>query len=140
MACLLVASPIFAEEDYTRTVIIEVQGTKGVLYDRALLWLTETYVSGKDVMQLNDKAAGLIVGRGISRATLFLYTYQIRYLLQIDIKDNKVRFTIKDPVMIFPTNNRGPMMGEEQTVRNTFQSVIDDFTKYMKTAKDKSDW
>ena len=69
------------------------------IYSKAKLFIAETFVSTKDVMQLNDDASFTIVAKpAITTKTRWLVEYNgfVDYTLKIECKDNKYRYTITD--------------------------------------------
>ncbi len=80
--------------------IIEIPELKrDEIFNRALNYFTYNYVSGKSVIQTQDKENGLIVGKGIydnvhigmSIITTYVDAWHI---LRIDVKDGKARMII----------------------------------------------
>lgn len=80
--------------------IVEVpEFKKDEIYNRALNYFTYNYVSGKSVIQNQDKESGLIVGKGvydnvhvgISIVTTYVDTWHI---LRVDVKDGKARVIV----------------------------------------------
>jgi len=83
--------------------VVQIDGvTKNQLYDAALAWFPSTFRSGKEVLQIQNKEAGMLVGTGsepytYSQQMLWvasLYTGRIVYRVTIDVKDGRYRFTV----------------------------------------------
>jgi hypothetical protein len=80
----------------------EVDNTsKAELYYRAISWVNKTYKSSKDVIQYSDKDVGKI----ILKPTYFSYVKSLfgsvligqwNYVLTIQVKDNKYKYTFTD--------------------------------------------
>ena len=88
----------------TYTQIIEAPGkTKTQLYVILNYWYSNTFRSGKSVIQLNDKEAGVIIAKGYVDAIAAhaggtnSYTVNITPIIKTDIKDGKVRVTYTIP-------------------------------------------
>lgn len=88
----------------TYTQIIEAPDkTKEQLYILLNYWYSATFNSGKAVIQLNDKDAGVIIGKGfieeIASHTggINQYTVHLEPIIKTDIKDNKIRITYTVP-------------------------------------------
>lgn len=72
---------------------------KDEIFNRALNYFTYNYVSGKSVIQTQDKENGLIVGKGIydnvhigmSLITTYVDAWHI---LRVDVKDGRVRVIV----------------------------------------------
>jgi hypothetical protein len=81
--------------------VVQVEGaTRDQLYDAALLWFPSVFKSGKDVLQVQNKDAGMLVGTAIepyeppmlnasscTRGTL-------RYHITVEVKEGRYRYTI----------------------------------------------
>ena len=79
-----------------------VNGSKSDLYVKANQWLAKTFNSAKAVIQIQDKEAGKIIGKGavITMAGVFNNVeYVTRYTIFIDVKDNKYRIVISDCIL-----------------------------------------
>lgn len=78
--------------------IIEIQGTtKNDLYVKANSWFVDTFNSAESVIEYQDKEAGKIMGKYILFYKEGIYSYMVRQIISVDIKNNKVRFIIKNP-------------------------------------------
>lgn len=89
---------------FTYIQVIEAPNkTKEQLYIMLNYWYTATFVSGDAVIQLNDKDAGVIIGKGhiegIASHTGGMngYTVHLEPIIKTDIKDNKIRVTYTVP-------------------------------------------
>ena len=77
--------------------------TKEQLYVALNYWYSSTFNSGKAVIQLNDKDAGVIIGKGfIEGIALHIgaantFKVSIEPIIKTDIKDGKVRVTYSVP-------------------------------------------
>lgn len=87
-------------ENVTFLKVVEVpELKKDEIYNRALNYFTYNYVSGKSVIQNQDKEAGLIIGKGIydnvhigiSIVNTYVDTWHI---LRVDVKDGKARVIV----------------------------------------------
>lgn len=88
----------------TYTQVIETPGkTKEQLYILLNYWYSSTFSSGKAVIQLNDKEAGVIIGKGYIESIashtggMNNYTVHLEPVIKTDIKDNKIRITYTVP-------------------------------------------
>jgi hypothetical protein len=76
--------------------------TKDELYNRAKVWFAVYYKSSKDVIQLDDKENGKIIGKGViiynspafSPGTLF--SGYFKYVLTVEVKDNKFKYSFEN--------------------------------------------
>lgn len=77
--------------------IIEVPNmSKDEIFQRALNYFTYNYVSGKSVIQTQDKEAGVIVGKGLydnvhRGINVFTMNVSAWHILRIDVKEGKAR-------------------------------------------------
>jgi len=80
-----------------------ITGKKDYLYVKAHEWMAKTFVSSKEVIQMNDKEAGKIIGKGTITTHTTYDGLGIRrgndityYTIQIDVKDGKFRCKLTD--------------------------------------------
>jgi hypothetical protein len=85
----------------TFTRVIEVPGvSKNDLYSRVLSYFTYNYNRGDDIVQIQDKEQGLIVGKGmypkvhVGRSIAIITTVDVYHILRVDIKDGRLRAMI----------------------------------------------
>ena len=64
--------------------------SKDELYTRSRIFFSDNYASGKSVIDMDDKNAGVIIGRGI-----FDVHFDTWHSLRIDIKEGKVRAILR---------------------------------------------
>ncbi len=69
--------------------IIEVEGTKAELYKSTSIWFAKSFESSTEVIQHQEE--GIIIGRGRTYVNL----YYVRFLMTVEIKDNKIRVTFE---------------------------------------------
>ena len=88
----------------TYTQVVEAPGkTKEQLYVLINYWYTSTFTSGKEVIQLNDKEAGVIIGKGfvegIATHSGGTNSYKVNLcpIIKTDIKEGKIRITYTVP-------------------------------------------
>lgn len=74
--------------------------SKDELYIRAREWFARIFVSAQDVIQMDDKAAGKIIGKGVYKnlkTGIFVdNTTTIYYTVSITVKDGRYRYEISD--------------------------------------------
>lgn len=80
--------------EYTDTVT----ATKSELYTKAKNWFVNTFKDAKEVIQIDEKEAGQIIGKG---NLVFYYTYLMQaqkvrcnFTTRVDLKDNKYRIQL----------------------------------------------
>lgn len=92
--------PLNSEGDvlYSGSALVDSVG-KDELYRRARLWVTTSYNSPKDVIQLDDKEVGTIIVKGIVQTVLHCGVAAAAneyYTLKIEVKDGKYRYSLSD--------------------------------------------
>ncbi len=87
----------------TLTEIVKVEGvSKEELYNRAKVWFVRNFKSAKNVIQLDDKVAGKIIGKGnipydapaFNPGTNFSGYFEL--MLTVELKDGRFRYSIED--------------------------------------------
>ncbi|WP_375418163.1 DUF4468 domain-containing protein [uncultured Hymenobacter sp.] len=78
--------------------VVDVPGlTKDQLYVRAHEWLAKAYRSANDVIQMQDKEAGRLVGKGTTRVMVRGYDAgYVRHTLTIYLKDGRYKYVLTD--------------------------------------------
>jgi len=96
--------PLDKNNALTYTQVVEAPGkTKEQLYVLINYWYTSTFTSGKEVIQLNDKEAGVIIGKGfvegIATHSGGTNSYKVNLcpIIKTDIKEGKIRITYTVP-------------------------------------------
>jgi len=98
---LLIILPFFSFAIGPKEKIVELEGvSKDEIYKRALLFITKEFKSAKDVIQLQDKEEGRIIGKGalLYNAAPFNpglnYSGHFFFTVTIECKDGKYRYVI----------------------------------------------
>jgi hypothetical protein len=81
--------------------VVTVEGvTRDQLYNTALAWFPEAFRSGKDVLQVQNKDAGTLVGTGTEKYEPVVFIGSactrgvLRYRVTVEVKDGRYRYTI----------------------------------------------
>lgn len=69
---------------------------KEELYKRTKRWFIDTYKSGKDVIQLDDKENGDLIGKGFFETYWGQQTINIWQTIKVQVKDGRYRYEITD--------------------------------------------
>jgi hypothetical protein len=132
--------------------------TKDELYVSCMEWMARTFRSAKDVIQYEDKAAGMIVGKGSVIATgkpyktiLFVYNaassayssnIYLRFTITLEVKDAKVRVTL-DQISSWVETSTSEAAVETlkmfEAAKPDLQSIIDDLKTSLSTPQ-QEDW
>lgn len=83
------------------TEVVQVPGvSQAELYARAKLWFANTFKSAKDVVQAEDKDAGIIQGTGFQDITVVSMGLPVReklwYTIKIALKEGRYKYNITD--------------------------------------------
>lgn len=74
--------------------------TKDDLYVRAREWFAKTYNSAQQVIQMDDKAAGKIIGKATARGSYYImltaFNYTLNYTMIVSCKDGRYKYEITD--------------------------------------------
>lgn len=105
---LLLLAPVFClaqDDEYPNPYRIKfldttINGSKSELFLLAQSWMAANYKSANDVVQMIDKEAGRIIGKGSLKAPAkpmgMGNYYWVRYTITIDVKDNRIRCVLSD--------------------------------------------
>ncbi|NQT78013.1 MAG: DUF4468 domain-containing protein [Bacteroidetes bacterium] len=88
-------------KDFKWDIIIDsLEDTQGQLYSKTKMFIGETWKSAHDVIQNDDKEAGLILVKGASVKHLYFalndHVWTFRYNVKFLLKDYKTRLIIED--------------------------------------------
>lgn len=86
---------------YSEVVTVDSLTSKQELYSRAREWFAKTYNSSKDVVQMEDKESGKIIGKAITQVYYKMLGMDhehghINYTITIAVKDGKYKYEITD--------------------------------------------
>lgn len=82
-----VSSSLNAQEITFISIDSTVKGTKAELFLKAKSWLVSKFNSAKDVIQLEDKDAGKIIGKGF-------FDFECLGMMGMHVSDDKIWFTV----------------------------------------------
>lgn len=121
---------------YTYESIQDAAASQGEIYDRAVVWVAETFSSAKEVLQFNDKQIGKIVANGTVSVKVgsgfMAIDVPCSFKMKIDIKDKKYRVTFSDVTLTF---NTGPLPIEETNRASNEAAVGEMFGKMVASLK-----
>lgn len=91
------------------TIIENIKGTKDEIYSRSLAFFANAYKSANDVIQMKDKDAGTVIGKGIftvySKGGLAPIKYTCNHTLRIDAKEGRARVILSTSIYDFTISN-----------------------------------
>lgn len=80
------------------------------LYNRSKLWAAEAFKNSRQVIQVDEKETGLIMGKGNFTFTQTMTDYIVRFSFRINVKDGKYRIQFYDI-----TSQQDTQLGRELT-------------------------
>jgi hypothetical protein len=94
--------------------IISVPGlSRAEIYVKVNCWFVETFNYTESVIEFQDKEAGKIIGKYVSRYHEGVHYYTVIQTISIDIRDEKMRIVIHDPNF--------------EIMSNVFRSIRDEY-------------
>jgi len=114
-----------------------------IIYDKIRQWFSQYFVSGKSVVDYEDKKVGTIIGNGIAQidSNAFVGSVDnIHYNIRIDIKDNKFRVSTKI-TQHTTTTNEGTFTqnyvseGTKALAAKHVKGIVDSIEKYVTDKK-----
>jgi hypothetical protein len=119
----------FAQEiKFEEVIQVDSALSKSSLFKVGKLWLNDTYKSGKDVIQMEDENAGIILGKAVIKYTPTFYsasvpaTGYINYTIKLSFKNGRYKYEIYDFIHEGSTNEYG---------QNGSLGLINDGEKYL---------
>lgn len=80
--------------EYSDLVLVDSSLTKEKLYLKAKEWFAQSFRSANDVIQMDDKEAGIIVGKGLFSTR---YTIgNIHFTMKVQVKDGRYKYWISN--------------------------------------------
>lgn len=102
---LFATSQILHEKDgvimYTDVVVVDSSLTKAELFNRAKAWIASTYKSANAVIQMEDKDAGILIGKGVfvvnwSTALIKNLSTDVPHTIKLLFKNGRYKYEITD--------------------------------------------
>lgn len=99
--------------------------SKNELYNRALSWFANTFKSSKDVIQMQDKESGKIIGKGSFECSLgFLFpSLDIKMTIIIMVKDGRYKYVINNFIHYYSVYIENMSSHGEQTIFEMFEGA-----------------
>lgn len=84
-------------KEITYSEIVKVDSaTKEELFYRARTWFVKTYADAKNVIQIQDKESGEIVGKGSSKIPFMISYILLNHAIYIYAKDGRYKYIITE--------------------------------------------
>ncbi|MFZ1806390.1 MAG: DUF4468 domain-containing protein [Cyclobacteriaceae bacterium] len=133
---------------YSDVVSVD-QASADELYLRAKKWFVNTYKSANDVIQLDDKESGEIIGKGNFGIVYYSRDPSIKHTVSIAVKEGRYKYNITDlvysdkqgdnfPIEQFPNGWAGKKK-LYSSIDTNVSAIVLSIEKAMKSAK-KDDW
>jgi hypothetical protein len=124
------------EDGWEYQVVSESEVEPTVIYQKLNQWMVENYRSSEDVIELQDKDAGLLMGKGIGTINIInrfgsQAQKDIRYTFKIEIKEYRYRMTYTDVLYIDEPNQYNGY----QRVETAAEVVLDESRMFKKNGK-----
>lgn len=122
------------------TSVVNQPGTKDELYLKAKKWITTTFKSTKDVIQLDDRESGSIIIKGLTQYVVNS-TYKkfntpvdvpLFFTLSLDFKSDKYRYTFTDLYTEKLINGHITTVPAEELTQDVTQEIINEQTEELK--------
>lgn len=119
--------------------IIDVPGLgKDQIYNASKIWIAENFRSAKAVIEVDDKAAGLIIGNGqaayaCTGSLMCTVGYSIRFTMRIDIKDQKFKATYSNLALTY----NGPDWPLPQEAFDNTKIILTELSGKLRSAIEK---
>jgi hypothetical protein len=135
---------VFPEKDgkiyYSEIITVDSSITKSELFVAARKWFANTYKSANDVIQMQDKEAGEIVGKGIVTALLTIplnspEEINAYHTITITVKDGRYKYEITDFYGKYYQTSSAYISGGWQTIPLGNKPEKVDITQYPKMAR-----
>lgn len=139
-----------SERQYQK--VVEVEFTKQEIYQKALMWMAESFRSSKEVIEHKNSEEGKIIGNTIvtinfGEGIYVPHVMDVRMTIIIEMKDRRIRFTAKnliysDLIIMGVYIPESHLEYKEQLDKITPQidMLINDFKNYLKESSKLDEW
>lgn len=135
-SCAMLRGPKADPKYRTHQEIISIPDkTKDEIYIKANGWFVENFTSAESVIEFQDKEDGKVMGKYTFEYSEKGYLYRIKQVVDIDVKDEKVKVRMTDPyyALVGGTGNYYILETTKalNEVRKTWFILIDDLKDYL---------
>lgn len=105
LVLFLIPTIVFSQIDssFEFKVIDSAKATKVELYNYSKIWLANYFNSAQSIIQFDDKESGVIIAKGLihyeDKGNIDDMIYNIKFSIEISLKDNKYRIRLYDYIM-----------------------------------------
>jgi hypothetical protein len=149
LAMIMISCVVYSAEPLTYSKVIQADSLDKTSTHVALrMWFTEFFKSANHVIQMDDKDAGIIIGKGSTKynyggLTYLCYEGYINFTVKVQIRDGRYKAEVSNIIHEnLPKNSRNCNLGlmttdaEHRTkgLEKSFQNKVADHIKnYMRT-------
>jgi hypothetical protein len=130
--CLVQSQNILPQKDgailYTGIIQVDSSASKSELYNRGKVWFINEFKSSNDVLQMQDKEAGILIGKGFFEIENGVNT-QIWQTIKLYFKDGKYKYEITDLSMQSSIGGESYKRNVTNTSPGNNQNLYNDFLK-----------
>ena len=116
--------------------------TKDQIYDKSLMWLVETFGDSKSVIEIKDKDAGRIMGKGLSTIMDLIIARYFKYTILIEVKEGRARVQFKNLHGHDVPGVAGAVLGmlsHLKKAKSKLEALNGSYRQYM-TSKSDNNW
>jgi len=134
------------EERSIEKIIYVPNQTKDELYTKVNQWFIRTFNSPKSIIEFQDKQQGIVSGKYVTHKQILATDFYYRQVIEVKIKENKVKIFIGDLNIASYTNLSGigsssesykPVKSGYSKIKPTWLELINSLESYLK--KNNSD-
>lgn len=78
------------------TEVVELNGTADDLYSAAREWFSKSYNSAEDVLQMDDRQSGKLIGRAFQQIYSSTLGEKLYYTISVFVKDGRYKYSITE--------------------------------------------
>jgi hypothetical protein len=129
-----VSTPVDPEAGQTQEVLDFQNTPKNELYNRSLNWLALKFGSAREVIEVQDRTQGKIIGNIYVRFTVSGFvevTPGARTKLIFDFQDNRVRITLSPVGVKGPDFERPLYSTDMKSLNEKYGKIIEDYKAFV---------
>lgn len=137
--------------------ILEVEGAKDDLFTRCMEWMARTFTSSEEVIEYQDKDAGMIIGKGYVVATgkpyrtlltAYILTVNsaanevyLKFTITVEVKENRVRVTLDQIRYTVDVEKNEPLVDNQEmfdAAKPDLEGIIESLKNHL--TQEPEDW
>ncbi len=131
-------------EEQTFQEIHEITLSKDAIFEKSLEWMTQTLADSKQVIELQDKKNGKIIGKGMTTFYNGDTPTPCRFTMMIEVKDNKYRVTYSNFIGMWGAARNLPRplwhAGHIEQVKAKLKELDTSLYSYISKKENGKDW